>query len=159
MTGIFARQGTSQGHPEPEQAIQPGKFCLIDHENHSLPHAQGGKPEFQFGNVSSSPLLPVPGEVFGLRKLIPMTSDYDFNIHIMDFKPGEHLNVKVIASLWQSGANLPRPVFFTGVQQLSYPVCHTCPTSQKITWTQGYSCSTRIPWGLAGDNAAAAQPR
>jgi len=57
---------------------------------------KGGKPEAQFGNVDSKPHLPTPGEVFGLRKLMPMTGDYDFNIHIMDFKPGEHLNVKEV---------------------------------------------------------------
>ena len=56
---------------------------------------QGGKPEFQSGAVASHPHLPTAGEVFGLRKLMPMTGDYDFNIHVMDFKPGEHLNVKV----------------------------------------------------------------
>jgi glyoxylate utilization-related uncharacterized protein len=26
---------------------------------------------------------------------LPQTTDYDFNIHIMDFNPGEYLNVKV----------------------------------------------------------------
>ena len=41
-------------------------------------------------------MLPVPGEVFALRKLLPATADYDFNIHIMDFHPGEYLNVKVL---------------------------------------------------------------
>ncbi|RMZ53192.1 hypothetical protein APUTEX25_005181 [Auxenochlorella protothecoides] len=34
------------------------------------------------------------GQVFRLRKLVPQTPAYDFNIHIMDFSPGEHLNVK-----------------------------------------------------------------
>lgn len=29
-----------------------------------------------------------------LRKLLPASADYDFNIHVMDFKPGEFLNVK-----------------------------------------------------------------
>mmetsp|Transcript_64 Transcript_64/g.177 ORF Transcript_64/g.177 Transcript_64/m.177 type:complete len:300 (-) Transcript_64:234-1133(-) len=57
---------------------------------------EGGKPTFQSGNVSNHPHLLTPGEVFGLRKLMPMTGDYDFNIHIMDFKPGEHLNVKEV---------------------------------------------------------------
>lgn len=46
------------------------------------------------GHTEDSPLLPVPGEVFRLRKLVPQTPAYDFNIHIMDFSPGEHLNVK-----------------------------------------------------------------
>jgi (S)-ureidoglycine aminohydrolase len=31
--------------------------------------------------------------MFALRKLLPETADYLFNIHIMDFNPGEHLKV------------------------------------------------------------------
>jgi (S)-ureidoglycine aminohydrolase len=31
--------------------------------------------------------------MFALRKLLPETQDYLFNIHIMDFHPGEHLVV------------------------------------------------------------------
>lgn len=30
-----------------------------------------------------------------LRKALPQTGEYDFNVHIMDFKPGEFLNIKV----------------------------------------------------------------
>ena len=37
----------------------------------------------------------MPGEVFRLKKLLPQTPEFDFNIHIMDFDPGEYLNVKV----------------------------------------------------------------
>ena len=47
------------------------------------------------GTTAELPVLSVPGEVFALRKLLPATVDYDFNIHIMDFQPGESLNVKV----------------------------------------------------------------
>lgn len=36
-------------------------------------------------------MLPVDGEVFVLRKLLPQTPEMDFNIHIMDFKPGKLL--------------------------------------------------------------------
>jgi hypothetical protein len=36
------------------------------------------------------------GEVFRLRKLLPATADYDFNIHIMDFSPGQFLTIKVL---------------------------------------------------------------
>ena len=35
-------------------------------------------------------------EVFLLRKLLPQTPNYDFNVHIMDFAPGEFLNVKEV---------------------------------------------------------------
>ena len=54
-----------------------------------------GKPVSVHGTVSELPNIPVPGEVFRLKKLLPQTPDYDFNIHIMDFEPGEYLNVKV----------------------------------------------------------------
>ncbi|KAI0557730.1 RmlC-like cupin [Gracilaria domingensis] len=40
---------------------------------------------------------PVAGEVFELRRLLdPSNPAYDFNIHIMDFHPGEYLNVKEV---------------------------------------------------------------
>ncbi|XP_010053543.2 (S)-ureidoglycine aminohydrolase [Eucalyptus grandis] len=42
------------------------------------------------------PLLETPGEVFELRKLLPTSVAYDFNIHIMDFQPGEFLNIKEV---------------------------------------------------------------
>ena len=47
------------------------------------------------GNTAEQPVLPVPGEVFALRKLMPPQPQYDFNIHVMDFQPGESLHVKV----------------------------------------------------------------
>ena len=40
--------------------------------------------------------LEIPGEVFKLRKLMPNTMEHDFNIHVMDFEPGEYLNVKEV---------------------------------------------------------------
>eukprot|EP00798_Chlamydomonas_sp_ICE-L_P026940 gene26940-4561_t len=49
-----------------------------------------------YGDIEARPNLDTPGEVFGLRKLLPVTEDYDFNIHVMDFQPGEHLNVKEV---------------------------------------------------------------
>ncbi|CAI9095601.1 OLC1v1031589C1 [Oldenlandia corymbosa var. corymbosa] len=48
------------------------------------------------GSTDKQPLLETPGEVFELRKLLPTSLPYDFNIHIMDFKPGEFLNVKEV---------------------------------------------------------------
>ncbi|CAI5960083.1 unnamed protein product [Closterium sp. NIES-64] len=48
------------------------------------------------GQTHKQPIRPVPGEVFALRKLLPTTIAYDFNIHIMDFEPGEFLNVKEV---------------------------------------------------------------
>lgn len=54
-----------------------------------------GAPYFLHGAVDDSPVLPCPPEVFVLRKLLPLTEDFDFNIHVMDFNPGEYLVVKV----------------------------------------------------------------
>ncbi len=52
-------------------------------------------PKFQHGCVEEQPLLPPGGrEVFRLRKLLPQTQDYDFNVHVMDFSPGEYLYIK-----------------------------------------------------------------
>ncbi|KAF3448238.1 hypothetical protein FNV43_RR08951 [Rhamnella rubrinervis] len=48
------------------------------------------------GSTNQQPLLETPGEVFELRKLLPMSMPYDFNVHIMDFQPGEYLNVKEV---------------------------------------------------------------
>ncbi|XAR70548.1 (S)-ureidoglycine aminohydrolase [Bertholletia excelsa] len=48
------------------------------------------------GATDKQPLLETPGEVFKLRKLLPASMPYDFNIHIMDFQPGEFLNVKEV---------------------------------------------------------------
>ncbi|KAK8538191.1 hypothetical protein V6N13_096028 [Hibiscus sabdariffa] len=48
------------------------------------------------GSTDKLPLLETPGEVFELRKLLPASMPYDFNIHIMDFLPGEFLNVKEV---------------------------------------------------------------
>ncbi|KAK9790343.1 hypothetical protein WJX73_006610 [Symbiochloris irregularis] len=48
------------------------------------------------GSTAERPVLPVPGEVFALRKLLPSSNDYDFNIHVMDFRPGEALYVKEV---------------------------------------------------------------
>ncbi|XP_073154312.1 (S)-ureidoglycine aminohydrolase [Henckelia pumila] len=54
------------------------------------------KAELIVGSTDKQPLLETPGEVFELRKLLPTSLAYDFNIHIMDFQPGEFLNVKEV---------------------------------------------------------------
>lgn len=63
-------------------------------------HMQEGRPGFQSGATDEQATLPCAGEVFLLRKLLPQTADYDFNVHVMDFLPGEFLNVKVRFSLY-----------------------------------------------------------
>jgi len=70
-----------------------GAQLVVFERKYSIPE---GKAEYQRGTVDSKAHLPTAGEVFQLRKLMPVTGDYDFNIHIMDFKPGEHLNVKEV---------------------------------------------------------------
>ncbi|PKA53308.1 ureidoglycine aminohydrolase [Apostasia shenzhenica] len=56
----------------------------------------GHYPEQIVGSTDEQPLLEIPGEIFELRKLLPTSTPYDFNIHIMDFHPGEYLNVKEV---------------------------------------------------------------
>lgn len=53
-------------------------------------------PKQIVGSADKQPLLETPGEVFELRKLLPTSAPYDFNIHIMDFQPGEYLQVKEV---------------------------------------------------------------
>ena len=65
---------------------------LVFERRHAL---ENSKPKHFTGTTAAQPLLPVPGEVFALRKLLPQTADYDFNVHVMDFQPGEYLYVKV----------------------------------------------------------------
>jgi len=57
---------------------------------------EGHSPEVIISSTDKNPLLETPGEVFELRKLLPTSGSYDFNIHIMDFKPGEYLNAKEV---------------------------------------------------------------
>ncbi len=52
-------------------------------------------PAAQVGTTKAKPLVPVPPEMFGLRKLLPTAPEYDFNVHVMDFAPGHFLVTKV----------------------------------------------------------------
>ena len=58
--------------------------------------SQASRPQVQVGSTDAQPLLPCDGEVFGLRKLLPATPEYDFNMHVMTFEPGEFLTVKEV---------------------------------------------------------------
>ena len=58
--------------------------------------AAGSRPQLRVGSTEAQPLLPVDGEVFGLRKLLPTSAEYDFNMHVMTFEPGEFLTVKEV---------------------------------------------------------------
>ncbi len=68
---------------------------------------QDGRPAFRTGAADEQATLPVAGEVFLLRKLLPQTADYDFNVHVMDFLPGEFLNVKVLFAVVSLHRHLP----------------------------------------------------
>eukprot|EP00882_Tetradesmus_deserticola_P030397 GHRQ01034120.1.p1 GENE.GHRQ01034120.1~~GHRQ01034120.1.p1 ORF type:complete len:252 (+),score=60.48 GHRQ01034120.1:306-1061(+) len=59
-------------------------------------YSKKGKPGFQHGTTDDRPVLPVDPEVFVLRKLLPVSDEYDFNIHVMDFEPGQYLYVKEV---------------------------------------------------------------
>ncbi|KAL6554476.1 hypothetical protein OROMI_020149 [Orobanche minor] len=59
-------------------------------------HLKNHVPDQIIGSTDKQPLLETPGEVFELRKLLPTSLPYDFNIHIMDFQPGDYLNVKEV---------------------------------------------------------------
>ncbi|KAG6406958.1 hypothetical protein SASPL_129937 [Salvia splendens] len=72
--------------------LSPILYDLVMVYNYLENHAT----EQIIGSTSEQPLLETPGEVFQLRKLLPTSLAYDFNIHIMDFQPGEFLNVKEV---------------------------------------------------------------
>jgi len=56
-------------------------------------NTNGPVPRVFIGNVDEQPMIdPGAPEVFGLRKLLPLSVEYDFNIHIMDFEPGQFLH-------------------------------------------------------------------
>ncbi|KAI3938801.1 hypothetical protein MKW92_046442 [Papaver armeniacum] len=71
-------------------------FCKIFSFSYRYASLPNHIPEQIVGSTDKQPLLDTPGEVFELRKLLPMSAAYDFNVHIMDFQPGEFLNVKEV---------------------------------------------------------------
>lgn len=73
------------------------EVVLLIFEQVYRPHPEGDetgkKPKVVVGNVDAQATLdPGAPEVFGLRKLLPLAEEYDFNIHIMDFQPGQYLH-------------------------------------------------------------------
>lgn len=58
--------------------------------------AVGGAP-YVVGHEDDVAVEAVPGEVFELRRLLPVGDKrYDFNIHVMDFAPGASLGVREV---------------------------------------------------------------
>lgn len=45
-----------------------------------LPLSPQGSPKFVHGHTQEQAVLDTPGEVFALRKLLPATEEYDFNM-------------------------------------------------------------------------------
>ncbi|ERN01054.1 hypothetical protein AMTRI_Chr03g145870 [Amborella trichopoda] len=68
-------------------------LVVIERRYHAL---ENHFVELIIGSTDAQPLLETSGEVFQIRKLLPTSISYDFNIHIMDFNPGEYLNVKEV---------------------------------------------------------------
>ena len=71
---------------------------LIMYERHRVNAPPGsGEAHFLLGHADDmAPIPPGGGEVFVLRKLLPGTAAFDFNVHVMDFAPGEYLNIKEV---------------------------------------------------------------
>ena len=68
-------------------------ILLFEQVYRPSPHAKEKKPEATIGFIDNKPTLdPGAPEVFTLRKLLPLEEAYDFNIHIMDFEPGQSLH-------------------------------------------------------------------
>ena len=73
---------------------------LVMYEAFTKPKLNGKPDEFPtgqkiiVGETDALPNIETPGEIFRLKKLLPQTLEYDVNFHVMDFAPGETLNVK-----------------------------------------------------------------
>ena len=93
------------------------------------PAQTGGAPALQVlhGAADAQPVLPVPGEAFALRKLLPQTGHYDFNVHVMDFRPGEYLNVKEARA-----RAYPNPTIPAGGLRQGAPLAPQCAPAASV---------------------------
>ena len=78
------------------------------------------------GAADAQPVLPVPGEAFALRKLLPQTPHYDFNVHVMDFQPGEYLNVKEVRARPCPNPNIPAGAAPGRATKAAMRACYEC---------------------------------
>ena len=81
---------------EPHTCTTKAHTTLLVYEKAYHGSDDGETPTVQHGDVEASPLLPTGVEVFKLRKLLPQALAYDFNVHVMDFLPGEYLKVREV---------------------------------------------------------------
>ncbi|KAL0295901.1 UNVERIFIED_CONTAM: (S)-ureidoglycine aminohydrolase [Sesamum angustifolium] len=82
--------------PNAEHSVQSDASATLVIFERRYDYLENHTTEQIIGSTNKQPLLETPGEVFELRKLLPTSLPYDFNIHIMDFQPGEFLNVKEV---------------------------------------------------------------
>ena len=70
---------------------------LVVYERQYVPPPGGGSPAFVWGSTDRMPNVETPKRKnFKLKKLLPSMEHYDFNIHVMDFEPGQSLDVKEV---------------------------------------------------------------
>ncbi|KAL0400371.1 UNVERIFIED_CONTAM: (S)-ureidoglycine aminohydrolase [Sesamum radiatum] len=82
--------------PNAEHSVQSDASATLVIFERRYDYLENHTTEQIIASTNKQPLLETPGEVFELRKLLPTSLPYDFNIHIMDFQPGEFLNVKEV---------------------------------------------------------------
>ncbi|KAM7491156.1 hypothetical protein LguiA_034077 [Lonicera macranthoides] len=82
--------------PNSEHSLQCDDSATLVVFERRYAYVENHSTEQIVSSTDKQPLLETPGEVFELRKLLPTSVPYDFNIHIMDFQPGEFLNVKEV---------------------------------------------------------------
>jgi len=71
-----------------------GAQLIVFERAYAAAQGTAARPHFLSGETDDLPLVAAAGEVFELRKLLPSAPEFDFNVHVMDFLPGQYLNVK-----------------------------------------------------------------
>ena len=74
-----------------------GALLLVFERRYRAPgaaEANGKAPAFFHSSILERETVVPAGEVYRLRRLLPLSPEHDFNIHVMDFAPGEYLHGK-----------------------------------------------------------------
>lgn len=74
-----------------------GALLLVFERRYRPPgaaEANGKVPAFFHSPVRDCETVVPAGEVYRLRRLLPLSREFDFNVHVMDFAPGEYLHAK-----------------------------------------------------------------